>query len=191
MPATFISNTTPSARKSSLTLAAHWLSALAVALAFGLAWFRESSESDALRASLLGLHRQAGLLVLILLGIRLIARWRGSRQDPELPPLLHLASQASQWLFYALLLAMPLLGWAMTSAQGHALQLFNVIPLPTLQTVNPDLADTLQEWHELIATALLGLIILHVLAAVWHHWFRRDQVLASMLPLVRPRSRRN
>lgn len=190
MPDIIISDPARSARKSGLTLAAHWLSALAVVLAFGLVWTREAIDSDALGDSLLALHRQAGLLVLLLLALRLLARWIGPRQDPALPPLLHWAALATQWLFYALLLAMPLLGWAMTSAQGHGLQLFNLVSLPPLVAVDPDLADSLQDWHELGASCLLGLIALHVLAALWHHWFRRDEVLADMLPLVRPRSRR-
>lgn len=190
MHASIISSTASVARKSGLTLAAHWLSALAVSLAFGLVWVREALDDDALGPLLLAWHRQLGLLVLLLLAVRLIARRRQSQQALVLPPLLHWASQATQWLFYLLLLAMPLLGWAMTSAQGHALQLFNLVPLPPLLSVNPDLADSLQEWHEFGASCLLSLIALHVLAALWHHWMRRDGVLASMLPLVRPRAPR-
>lgn len=190
MHASIISPQAEVARKSGLTLAAHWLSALAVSLAFGLVWVREALDDDAVSHLLLTWHRQLGLLVLLLLAVRLIARQRQPRQEQALPPLLHWASQATQWLFYLLLLAMPLLGWAMTSAQGHALQLFNLAPLPPLLSVNPDLADSLQEWHELGASCLLGLIALHVLAALWHHGIRRDGVLASMLPLVRPRAPR-
>lgn len=190
MHASIISSQASVARKSGLTLAAHWLSALAVSLAFGLVWVREALDEDAVGNLLLAWHRQLGLLVLLLLAVRLIARRRQSRQEQALPPLLHWASQATQWLFYLLLLAMPLLGWAMTSAQGHALQLFNLATLPPLLSVNPDLADSLQEWHELGASCLLGLIALHVLAALWHHAIRRDGVLASMLPLLRPRAPR-
>ena len=178
------------ARKSGLTLAAHWLSALAVGLAFSLVWLREALDDDAIGERLLAWHRQLGLLVLLLLALRLVARWRQARQDLALPALLHWASQATQWLFYLLLLAMPLLGWAMSNAQGHALQLFNLAPLPTLLPVDPDLADSLQDWHELGASCLLGLLGLHVLAALWHHAIRRDGVLASMLPLLRPRAPR-
>lgn len=193
MHASIISSQAGVARKSGLTLAAHWLSAIAVVLAFGLVWLREALDDDATGQLLLAWHRQLGLLVLLLLALRLIARRRQSRQDQAdqaLPPLLHWAALTTQWLFYLLLLAMPLLGWAMTSAQGHPLPLFNLVPLPPLLSVNPDLADSLQEWHELGASCLLGLIALHVLAAQWHHWIRRDGVLASMLPLVRPRSPR-
>ncbi len=190
MQASIISSQASIARKSGLTLAAHWLSALAVILAFGLVWIREALDDDALGKLLLTWHRQLGLLVLLLLAVRLIARRRQPWQDEALPPLLHWASQATQWLFYLLLLTMPLLGWAMTSAQGHPLQLFNLVPLPPLLSVDPDLADSLQQWHELGASCLLGLITLHVLAALWHHWFRRDGVLAGMLPLLRQRSAR-
>ncbi|MEY5100777.1 MAG: hypothetical protein RJA36_3496 [Pseudomonadota bacterium] len=177
------------ARKSRLTIAVHWLSAAAVLSAFTLAWLREQVESDALGATLLAWHRQFGLLVLLLLAVRLFERWRWVAHDEleKLPLPLHLAAVVTHWLIYALLLAMPLLGWAMTNAQGHAVQLWQAIALPTFVSVDPDLADSLQEWHERCAWAMLAMVGLHALAALWHHYFRRDGVLASMLPWVRRR----
>ena len=189
MPDPFIDFAPPLARKSRLTIAAHWLSALTVVAAFALAWLREQVDSDAQGALLLNWHRQCGLLVLLLLVVRLFERWRWVAHDEleRLPLPMHVAAVVTHWLLYALLLAMPLLGWAMTNAQGHAVQLWQAIPLPTLVALDPDLADSLQEWHELGADALLGLVGLHALAALWHHCVRRDGVLASMLPGVRPR----
>jgi len=174
------------ARKSRLTIVVHWLSALAVFSAFGLAWLREQIDSDALGATLLAWHRQFGLLVLLLLAVRLFERWRWVAHD-ELARLswpLHLAAVVTHWLIYALLLALPLLGWAMTNAQGHVVQLWQAIALPTLVAVDPDLADSLQEWHELAAESMLVMVGLHALAALWHHYVRRDGVLASMLPWI-------
>jgi len=177
------------ASKSRLTIAVHWLSAAAVLSAFVLAWLREQVESDTAGAALLAWHRQLGLLVLLLLVVRLFERWRWVAHDEleRLPMPLHVAAVVTHWLIYALLLAMPLLGWAMTNAQGHVVQLWQAIALPTLVSVDPDLADSLQEWHELCADVLLVMVGLHALAALWHHYVRRDGVLASMLPWVRRR----
>ncbi len=169
----------------------HWLSVLAIFFALGLAWLHDISDDDALNANIIGLHRQLGLLVLLLWALRLMARWTYRRQQISevLPTMLRFAGAASHLALYAMLLAMPLLGWAMTNARGHAVSLFNIVSLPLLVAADPDLADSLQDWHEWGAWLLIGLISLHVLAALWHHWVRRDGVLASMLPLVSPRSK--
>jgi cytochrome b561 len=54
---------------------------------------------------------------------------------------------------------------------------------------DPDLADVLTDWHAWAAWGLLALLAAHIAAALWHHWVRRDGVLAAMLPLLRQRSR--
>lgn len=177
-------------RRPGLTLAAHWLSALAILLAFCLAWSRDLLEDEAVRAALLGFHRQLGLLILMLWAVRLIARWRLAHENAEvLPAPLRWAAAAAHSALYGVLLAMPLLGWAMTNAQGHAVKLFTVVPLPTLMATSPDMADSLQEWHQWASWGLAGLVAMHIAAALWHHLIRRDGVLASMLPVVRPRMR--
>jgi cytochrome b561 len=192
MHSSVLSSPSGTTRKPALSLAAHWLSALAIVMAFGLVWSRDLLDSEILRAALLNLHRQFGLVVLVLWGIRLLARWLQPPSDSAvvLPWLLRWMAAASHAVLYLVLLAMPLLGWAMTSAQGHPVALFNVLPLPALVAINPDLADTLQEWHEGCAWVLLGLVSLHILAALWHHWVRRDGVLAGMLPMVKVRESR-
>lgn len=169
----------------------HWLSAFLIVGAFGLAWVRDAMDGDALRDVLLGWHRQLGLLVLALLVLRWLGRWwQGVHTaSPPLPALLHWASVLSHLALYGLLLCMPLLGWSMSNAQGHPVLLFNLWPLPVLTGIDPNLADTLQEWHEFASWCLLGLVCLHMLAALWHHWVRRDDVLSRMLPWVHPRQR--
>ncbi|PKO42828.1 MAG: cytochrome-c oxidase [Betaproteobacteria bacterium HGW-Betaproteobacteria-3] len=167
---------------------AHWISAGAISLAYGLVWSRELVESENVRGTLLALHRQLGLLVLLLWGLRLVARRLMAQPDQggPLPDLLRWGAALSHGALYFLLLAMPLLGWAMTSAQGHPIALFNLFALPPLTATDPDLVDTLQDWHEWASWCLLGLVTLHALAALWHHHVRRDGVLASMLPFLQP-----
>jgi cytochrome b561 len=82
---------------------------------------------------------------------------------------------------YALLLALPVLGWAMSSASGTPVHFFG-LTLPPILGEDDDLADTLQVWHVNAAWALLVLATVHVAAALWHHFVRRDRTLRMMLP---------
>jgi cytochrome b561 len=153
--------------------------------ALALVMVREWIDDDALARSLLAVHRQLGLTVLLLLVLRLLLRLRPDRDTTaveQLPVLMRWAAGLMHWTFYALLLAMPLLGWAMTSAQGHQVRLYGAASLPALVSVNPDLADSLQEWHEWCAWGLLILVAMHIAAALFHHFVRRDDVLLNMWP---------
>ena len=98
------------------------------------------------RAFWLDVHRSIGLVVLALTAVRLTMRWGAgpisSRGD--LPLGMYMASRATHMLIYAVLIAMPLLGWAQSSARARHFKLFG-LPVPSLVRHNPDLADTLGE----------------------------------------------
>lgn len=183
--ALLISTTDP--RHPRLVMALHWLSVLAVVAALSAIWTREAVHGRPVREALLLLHRNAGWLVLPLLLARLTSRmvWRARTPATFLPPLMRLASQASHLALYATLALLPMAGWLLSSARGQTIMLFGRIPLPSLLEPDPDLADTWKERHELLAWVLVALVILHVVAALWHHFIRRDGVLRSMLPAGR------
>jgi len=177
-------------RMSLLTIWSHWISVLTIVFALSAIWVRELLSEETVRASILGLHRQLGLIVLIFWTIRLIARRIHPKKHSGEPltPILKLAATGSHVFLYGILLAMPLLGWAMTNAQGHTVQLFNLLPLPGLVAVDPDLADSLEDYHKWGSWALMGMVVMHFLAAMWHHVVRRDHIFAAMMPLVKPRA---
>jgi cytochrome b561 len=176
-----------SAHHSPWTIALHWGSALLLLLAVAAILLHQRTEDTALRALLMQLHRQAGLAVLLALAWRLALRMRVGLADHSggMPLALHLAAQAAHMALYGVLLAVPMLGWASASAHGVQLHLFGVLPLPALVADDPDLADLLSDWHLWSAWTMLGLVLMHVAAALWHHLARRDGVLAAMLPLLR------
>ena len=176
------SPTSAAPRKPSHVLLLHWLSAGMILIAFVLAWTHEAIDEKSIEILVMNVHRQAGLLALMLLVPRVIARHLAS--EPSLAPTWHeKLAIVSHIALYGLLLAMPILGWAMTNAQGHEVSLFQLLQLPNLIGANPEAADDLQDWHALLAKCLLGLISLHFSAALWHHFIRRDGVLASMWPM--------
>jgi cytochrome b561 len=93
-----------------------------------------------------------------------------------------LAAKGSEYALYALLLAQPILGLLQTNARGDRVDLFFLGQLPALIGQDRPLAWQLLAVHEIVGFLLLGLIALHISAALFHHFWRRDDTLAAMLP---------
>jgi cytochrome b561 len=161
----------------------HWLTVLCVCFAAGLILTRDEVSGRALRQWLLEGHRHFGLFVLMLFFIRVVVRIRAGKLPGEgkLPFVVRAAAAATHIALYALLLGLPLLGWALSNAQDKPVHLFG-LTLPALVGADDDLADTLQTWHVDAAWALLALVLLHIAAALWHHFVLRDSTLRMMLP---------
>jgi cytochrome b561 len=176
----------PAHRHGTGTIALHWFSALAMLVSLASIWARDVFENDALRTALMGLHRQAGLAVLLMLALRLALRLRDglANHAGPLPLALRLAAQAAHLALYAILLALPLLGLAASQAHAVTVRLLGVLPLPTLVRPDAELADHLSDLHMASAWVLVALVAAHVAAALWHHLVRRDGVLVAMLPLL-------
>ncbi|WP_240147821.1 cytochrome b [Luteibacter yeojuensis] len=164
-------------------VALHWLTVLCVLTAATLVLVRDELDGRAVRAWLLEGHRHAGLLVLLLFGARVGLRIRYGKLQPggNHPKIVRICAAITHVALYALLLAQPLLGWAMSSAAGEDVHFFG-LTLPALVGENEDLADALQSWHIDAAWALLVLVTLHLGAALWHHFVLRDHTLRMMLP---------
>lgn len=177
-------------RHPNAIVAAHWLTAVAILLAFALVLSRELAEGDFLRAGLLNAHRVSGLLVGLLAISRVLFRWR----KPMARPVAN-AARSQRWaaaavhgLLYALLLTLPVLGVLLTNARGHLVVLPGLGSLPPLVGQDLDWADDLEEWHGDLAWLLAGLVGLHTAAALWHHFARKNNVLRAMAPWLRGRT---
>jgi cytochrome b561 len=92
------------------------------------------------------------------------------------------AAHWSEYALYALLLIQPILGLLHTNAHGGRVNLFFLGQLPALIGQDPPLAKQFLAVHETVGLLLLGLIALHALAALYHHFWRRDDTLEAMLP---------
>ncbi|WP_425479344.1 cytochrome b/b6 domain-containing protein [Lysobacter enzymogenes] len=181
---------TPS-RPPAALVALHWLTVAAVIAAAAVILLRGEISGRAVKQWLLDGHRHFGLLVLALLCLRIGLRLRlaATRRAAGTGPLARMeriAAAITHAALYASLLALPLLGWALSDALAKPVHLFGVA-LPSLVEPDPDLADALQAWHLDAAWALLALAALHAGAALWHHFVRRDEVLRNMLRARRPR----
>ena len=135
-------------------------------------------------STLVALHRPLGILILLLAGLRLANRWRHA--PPPLPANLPVwqrrAAHGSHILLYGLMLAMPLIGWAMLSAARYPVILAGPVVLPPILPQDPMLYAALRRLHTVLAYGLFAVILAHLAAALLHALIRQDGVFASMAP---------
>jgi cytochrome b561 len=172
--------TTP--RRPGAVIFLHWLTLVALLGAVLLVLVRDEFDGRELRYWLLEAHRYLGLLVFALLFARLVTRYRHRLAIlVESSRLATLAASLIHCALYVLLATVPLLGWTTSNALGQDVHFLGVA-LPALIAPDDDLGDRLQQWHQTAAWSLVALAAIHALAALWHHFIRRDAVLAAMLP---------
>jgi cytochrome b561 len=171
-------------RQPAATIAFHWGTVIAIVIAVVAVYLRDVVEDKPVRAALLDLHRQLGMLVLLCVPLRQVVRYIAGHKDfsTDVATILRWAARLSHVVLYAFLLAIPLVGWSVTSAHAVDLRLFGLVPLPALVAPDSDLADELTDYHAWLAYGLMGFVFVHALAALWHHYVLRDSVLVAMLP---------
>ena len=132
--------------------------------------------------TLVSIHKPLGIAILALALIRLAVRLRyGAPPLPaDLPEPMKLAAVASHYALYALMIAMPLLGWGMLSAAAYPVVLFGGWHLPAILPQSDRLHTLLWDAHFYLAFAFFALILLHVAAALFHALVRRDGVFETM-----------
>jgi len=132
--------------------------------------------------TLVSIHKPLGIAILALALIRLALRLRyGAPPLPaDLPEPMKLAAVGSHYALYALMIAMPLLGWGMLSAAAYPVVLFGGWHLPAILPQSDSLHTLLGDAHFYLAFAFFALILLHVAAALFHALVRRDGVFETM-----------
>lgn len=171
-------------RYGSLSIAMHWL---VLALLIGVYACIELSgfapRGSALRAGLKTWHFMLGLTVFGLVALRLLIRLftPNPHMAPTVPAWQRHLAELMHGALYAFLIVMPVLGWITLSADGKTIPWFG-LELPAL--VGPDRAfsHAVEELHQTIGTVGYYLIGLHAAAALYHHYFVRDDTLLRMLP---------
>ncbi|MFC3303015.1 cytochrome b [Parvularcula lutaonensis] len=165
----------------------HWLIALIILIQIPFGFYMHNLEPSEFKFTLYQLHKSAGLIVLALALFRLY--WRLTHPIPPLPAAMpnwqKIVARFTHVAFYVLIIGIPLTGWAMVSAStlGIDTKIFFLIPVPHLPV--PQGEEQVEFWievHELLAKATIGLLVLHVGAALKHHFHDRDDILIRMLP---------
>jgi cytochrome b561 len=162
----------------------HWLIAAIILLQFGLALSMASVCAGNETDLLINLHFAFGVLVVPLVLLRLA--WRLTHPVPlamdNVPLWQERLAESTHWLIYVLLLISPFLGWIAANARGFGVSFFGLFALPTLLASDRALGGLLGTIHQWTSYALLGIVGLHVLAALYHHFLLRDETLRRMLP---------
>ncbi|MDT8992427.1 cytochrome b [Curvibacter sp. APW13] len=182
------SQTSSATRYSTTAVVLHWVLGLALVGLFVVGTYMTDLPFSPTRLKLYNWHKWAGVTVLILSVVRLL--WRLTHPAPALPQSMtaampqwqHRAYHATHAALYALFFVVPLIGWAYSSAAGFPIVLFGVLPLPDFVAADKALAELIKPWHEISALILAGLVLLHVAAALKHHFIDKDGLLDRMRP---------
>ena len=177
------------ARYGATAIVLHWLLALMIVVSFSVGLYMADLPISPLRLKLINWHKWAGVTILALSALRLL--WRLTHKPPPLPHAIERAMPLWQrlvhhrtlGLLYVLFFAVPLFGWAYSSALGFPIVWFGVLPLPDFVPVDKPLAETvLLPLHRGSAYLLAAMVVVHTAGALKHHWIDRDGLLARMWP---------
>lgn len=163
----------------------HWLMALCI-LAMLFIGVGMVSTVEPKYLTLVSIHKPLGALILVLALIRFAVR---SRYDApplpaDLPRPLKLGAHISHYALYALMIAMPLIGWGMLSAAAYPVKLWDGVYLPSILPQSDRLHSALWNAHFYLAFVFYAVILMHVAAALFHAFIRRDGVFEAMGPVL-------
>jgi len=178
----------------SIAKAFHWGMFLILVGLVAVGYYMADLPSDTpdqlgYKLGLFDLHKSFGILILLLVTLRL--GWRMINPVPKMPDAMsrieRLSAHAMHMLLYVLLFAQPLFGWLMSSYGNHPVEFFG-LGLPALADKDKAMGDFFQEAHETTAVLLIVAFAIHVAAALFHHYVRKDDVLDRMsLRPVKPK----
>ena len=171
-------------RYDGVAKAFHWLVVAMLVVQYSVALVLGLILPKSAEDGLAEWHFAVGSSVLVVMLARLA--WRLTHTPPpppaDLSPGLKLLSRATHWVFYAVLIVLPVLGWFAASAHGATVRLAGLIPLPLLVPKDDPFGKAMQTVHPVIAITLLAVIALHIAGALYHAFVKRDGVMQRMLP---------
>jgi cytochrome b561 len=184
-------NQNTKARYSAVAQAFHWIIAALIVTQFTLGWMQGDLPLGMHKLALLARHKSFGMTILMLAVLRLL--WRLFNRPPELPSgmskIERVLARATHTAFYVLLFAMPLTGWMMSSAKNYSVSWFGRFTWPNIIAPNERAFELLRSAHDILSYVLFAIAILHILAALKHHFWNKDDVLIRMLPFTKSEKR--
>ena len=162
----------------------HWVMALLIFVQIALGLMAANWHLSPTQIRLFFWHKSIGMLILALLALRLA--WRLASRAPALPADMpaweRAAARASHALLYLLMVALPVTGWIVNSAANIPFRIFYLVPLPAIVAPDKALSDDVAWVHRGLFVVLALVLLAHIGAALRHHFVKRDDVLARMLP---------
>lgn len=168
----------------SVAKAFHWLIALGIIGMLIVGFIMADMNPSSTKYMLYGYHKSTGVLILLFVGLRLI--WRFLNPTPQLPKTLrpwhHHVAKLSPIALYSLMFLMPLSGTILSQAGGHPITIYGLFTLPNILPKLPALSKVAGMVHEYGAFAFIGILTLHVGAALYHHFIIKTNILRRMMP---------
>lgn len=164
--------------------ALHWAIALLVLMVIPLGITMLRVPEGTTQNQLFDLHRSVGMTIFALAAFRVLVRVFNPpppRTD-AVPLWMWRAADAVHYALYALILAMPILGWVASNAFGAPVYYFGLFELPRIVGKDEPLSELIGKIHQVLGFVMAGLVVIHVGAGLWHGLVRRDGVLSRMLP---------
>jgi cytochrome b561 len=161
----------------------HWLTAVLVLAMIPLGIVVANEWGGPIQERLYNLHRSVGALLIPIIIVRLLYRLthRPLPLTPDIPPIQQFAAHAVHWTLYALLVVQPFIGWIATSAYRAPMPMFGLFELPPIWPMNRPLSEQLFVVHRALGVAIAIIATVHIAAALYHHFVRRDHVLMRMI----------
>ncbi len=176
-------------RYSRVAVWLHGIIALLIVINLLLGFFHEDFDRP-VRSQMMSVHKATGLTILVLTLARIA--WRLGHRPPAFDPVMKRwevgLARSVHWLFYALLIVMPLSGWLVVSTSGRVTSwfgLFEVAPLPVSR--EEDVHELMEEVHKYLGYSMLALLALHVAGAIKHHFEGHRHLIGRMAPWLRMR----
>jgi cytochrome b561 len=161
----------------------HWLIAVIMIGLIGVGWYMvRLSDEDVLYWRLLDLHEAAGLSLFILWPVKVV--WMAFSPNPKFLPTLAAwelgIAGAVRWLFIVAIVVIPLSGFLFVATNGEAIRLYDLITIPDIGEVAKGTRDWLSDIHYYASYSCAALIVIHILAALKHHFIDADATLRRM-----------
>jgi cytochrome b561 len=162
----------------------HWIIVLLIINQWIIAERADALPNGLAKLQVLAWHKSFGITILMLAAIRLV--WRLMNPTPDLTaetkPWERVLAKLSHLLLYALIFAMPLTGWMMSSARNFPVSWFKLFQLPDLVAPGEQTFHQMNDLHHLLFKVLVGVALLHIAGALKHHFYDKNDVLKRMLP---------
>jgi len=162
----------------------HWIIALGILGMLIVGFIMVDREASPAKMMMYGLHKSTGAVILLLVTLRL--GWRLLNPIPQLPSTLkpwhHWIARLSPVALYILMVTMPLSGFVMSDAAGHPVTLYNIYTLPSIFSQDLELSKAARSVHVYTAYMFVAILVLHVSAALYHHYILKTNILRRMLP---------
>lgn len=161
----------------------HWVVSFGIIALIAVGFLMSSMDPSPDKYELYGMHKASGVIILILIFLRLLWRFLGTRVHPVegLPFMIKLAASVGHFLLYIFMLSMPISGILMSRFGGHDINVFNLFIIPAFAEKSPEIAGIFYQIHTLGVWAFIAIIAMHIGAAFYHHFIRRDNVLMRMI----------